>query len=217
MEVQYENKEICSKCGICCKKSGCDYLPKDFEEMGYKYLEEKLKEGNISIVCTCSFRVLHNGKKYVEPFLYMRARNINRPVIDLLSMKTTCKMLKEDGCSYELGDRPSLGVNLMPKEDMKCYPLEDPLKLIKQWEPYQRVLSKLVKRISGLSVDGRLRSDIENLFYDVMSKNFEGVSLIELEDIKKMLPLLIEVYPCEYTNAKERLKKEKYPLVMNMN
>ena len=29
--MEYENKEICKKCGgFCCKKSGCDYFVSDF-------------------------------------------------------------------------------------------------------------------------------------------------------------------------------------------
>lgn len=35
--IEYENKELCAKCGgICCKKSGCDYFVSDFQSMDTK-------------------------------------------------------------------------------------------------------------------------------------------------------------------------------------
>ena len=42
MEVKYENKEICKESGgKCCKKCGCDYLPKDFEDLSMNGLLER--------------------------------------------------------------------------------------------------------------------------------------------------------------------------------
>lgn len=44
MEKQ-ENKDICRCCGgKCCKKSGCDYAPKDFESLKINDLYNKLEE-----------------------------------------------------------------------------------------------------------------------------------------------------------------------------
>jgi len=98
--------------------------------------------------------------------LYLRARNINRPIVDLLSLKTTCSQLGPTGCNYSLEDRPSGGVNLIPKENNDCYRLIDQLKIMEFWDYYQKVLSRLVKRITGLSVEENLKKDIENLLYD---------------------------------------------------
>ncbi len=70
-----ENKELCSKCGgRCCKKSDCDYAPKDFKSLGINDLYEKLEEGNISIVSVVILKKI-KGKTLVTPFLYLRARN----------------------------------------------------------------------------------------------------------------------------------------------
>lgn len=39
METKNENFEICKKSGgYCCKKCGCDFIPKDFEELTTNYL-----------------------------------------------------------------------------------------------------------------------------------------------------------------------------------
>jgi len=45
MDVQLENLELCKKCGgRCCKKSGCDYIPDDFQELTFNYLFNVLSE-----------------------------------------------------------------------------------------------------------------------------------------------------------------------------
>lgn len=119
---EIENKEYCSKCGgYCCRKCGCDYSPADFEDLSFNGLLNTLNEGNISVVSTLDFRRI-NGKLIMAPLLYLRARNINRDVIDLLSFKTTCSMLREDGCFYEYPERPTGGKNLVPafKKEL-CY------------------------------------------------------------------------------------------------
>lgn len=206
--LNLENREICKECGgMCCKKSGCDYWVSDFEDKSYKYLYEKLMEGNISIVSTISFENLPNGNLYANPFLYLRARNQNRPIVDLLSMKTTCSMLGECGCKYGMDKRPGGGVNLIPTEDHRCKPFKNPLVEMRKWESYQKVLSKLVKRISGYSVDERFRMDVKNLFTDVINEKYEGVSQIELKEIASLIPYLVQAFPNEYEQATHECQK----------
>lgn len=216
MNIQMENKEICAKCGgYCCKKSGCDYSPNDFESLKINYLQSKLEEGYISIVSAQDFLETANGRIINRPFLYLRARNINRPMIDLLSMKTTCKSLKSDGCKYNLEDRPSGGVNLIPEDGNKlCYPLRPPLEIVKEWQIYQNILARLVKRMTGKSVQENLKIDVENLFYDCFSQNFEGVMDIEIKDILEMLPLLAKAYPEECKKAKARYNQNKLRILI---
>lgn len=149
--LQFENKAICKTCGRCCKKSGCDYSAADFKELSTNYLQQQLEKGDISIVSYLKFTHT-NSKTYVSPFLYLRARNINRPIVDLLSMKTTCSKLTDTGCSYTLEKRPRGGVNLIPQKNHQCYPLEDPYKIVSTWAKYQSVLQRLVKRFTGITV-----------------------------------------------------------------
>jgi len=206
--MEFENKEICSRCGgICCKKSGCDYIPSDFENLSINSLAAILEEGNISIVSAIKFERLPNGKIYVNPFLYLRARNTNRPIVDLFSLKTKCSQLTDNGCRYDISKRPSGGVNLIPDENL-CYHKESPLKLMSYWESYQKILSKLVKRLTGYTVEERLKLDVINVFDDLINENFEGVSQLEIIDIKKCLPQLLEYYG-EYYNE---VKKENIKL-----
>lgn len=212
---EYENKELCKTCGICCKKSGCDYWVSDFENLSFNHLYEKLMEGNISIVSTIIFEKLPNGKLYTNLFLYLRARNIDRPIVDLLSLKTTCSMLTDEGCTYDLKNRPSGGVNLIPKINGGCYHKVKPYDEMLKWESYQRVLEKLVKRISGYSVEERFRLDIIDLFANLMTENFDGVSEFEIADIFSMMPQLIESHYDEYLEAKEKVKITKKLELLN--
>lgn len=207
--MELENREICAKCGgFCCKKSGCDYIPSDFENMSINYLVTKLEEGKISIVSALKFERLPNGKIYVNPFLYLRARNTNRPIVDLFSLKTKCSQLTDNGCRYDISERPSGGVNLIPDSDFKCLPKESPIKLMSYWESYQKVLSKLVKRLTGYSVEEKLKLDVINVLEDLINGNFEDVSPLEIMDIRTCLPELLECYG-EYYNE---VKKENIKL-----
>lgn len=201
--MRVENQELCTVCGgDCCKKSGCDYAPSDFEEVTTNALFSILEEGNISIVSILHFELLKDGQLVVEPFLYLRARNQNRPIVDLLSIKTPCSMLREDGCSYDLKHRPSGGANFVPKPNRQCHPDIDPYQLMKPWESYQRVLERLVKRFTGSSVDVRLREDVFTLFSDLYQEHYEGVHPREIEDVNQMIPMLIRAYPEEYLQAR---------------
>lgn len=215
MEI-IENKEICSNCGgKCCKKSGCDYTVDDFDNLSFNYLYELLQEGNISIVSTLKITITANDKEWITPFLYLRSRNINRPIVDLLSLKTTCSQLLENGCRYTYQERPSGGKNLIPSPNYDCRHNINQRELLKEWERYQKVLSRLVKRISGMSVDQRLRLDVENLLLDLFNQNFENVSAIEIQEICGMVPHLTKAFPEESLRAKQ--KYEENPKVKSKN
>lgn len=197
-----ENKDICRQCGgFCCKKSGCDYASTDFKDLGINSLYSILLEGRISIVSAISFEKLNNGKLFANPILFLRARNIDRPIVDLLSMKKKCSQLTSKGCSYEHDNRPAGGRNLIPDENHRCHPEVSQMEIINTWNSYQRTLSKLVKRITRKTVDEQFRIDVENLFVDILNQNFDGVNEIELADIKSMLPHLVRAFPQEYDDA----------------
>lgn len=201
MENIYENKELCAKCkGKCCKKGGCQYAPSDFESIKYSYLLEKLKEGYISIVCVLDFAVL-GGKVIPKPYLYVKSRNTGRDIIDLVSLRTKCLCLTDSGCMYDFSHRPSGGVNLIPDQN-GCYPEKDPMEFIMMWQPHQDVLRKLVRQISGKTVEQKLSEDVQQLFTDLLEKNFNGVDKEELTDVLSNINRYILAFPNEYKKAK---------------
>ena len=211
--MEYENKEICAACGgICCKKSGCDYFTTDFEIINKNSMLEVLETGNVSIVSAFIFDTLANGQKKLTPFLYLRARNKNRGIVDLFSMKTQCSMLTESGCSYDLEHRPGGGVNLIPGKEV-CTHLRDPRNEMLKWKQYQGLLSKLVKRYTGKTVNTVIKENVEEVFYQILTEQFDGVQKEEIKDIKSCIFDLAECFPEEYVCAKRR--KEKNIKILN--
>lgn len=189
-----ENTEVCKNCGgRCCKKSGCDYWPSDLPDKTYKGILKFLENGKVSIVAMMNFKRI-NEKLCNFPFLYLRERNTGRDVVDLLSMKTPCSNLTEHGCSYTYEERPSGGKNLTPSKDGLCYPKEDNLQKVLEWSPSQKQLEKIVKRYTGLSIDNKIKEDVVTLLTDIKEENFKNVSELEIIDVERMLPMLIECY-----------------------
>lgn len=189
-----ENTEVCKNCGgRCCMKSGCDYWPSDLPDKTYKGILKFLENGKVSIVAMMNFKRI-NGKLCNFPFLYLREKNTGRDVVDLLSMKTPCSNLTEHGCSYTYEERPSGGKNLTPSKDGLCYPKEDNLQKVLEWSPYQKQLEKIVKRYTGLSIDNKIKEDVVTLLTDIKEENFKNVSELEIIDVERMLPMLIECY-----------------------
>lgn len=89
----------------------------------------------------------------------------------MLSIKTPCSLLTENGCPYDLEHRPSGGVNLIPgNSKYECFPKEDVKKLIEGWQSYQKPLYKVVKILTGKEVEEQI-------------------------DILGLIPLLKRVYP----------------------
>ena len=127
-------------------------------------------------------------------------------------------MLREDGCSYDFKNRPSAGANLIPATSrFDCHPKIAPIEYLRSWERYQKVLTKFVKRYCGMSLEDKLKEDIENLFYECLSGDLDTVPIEEQEDIKRMIPALIQTAPLEYEKACKRYiekgnsKKLNYP------
>lgn len=160
---EFEDKGICSSCGgMCCKNSGCNYLPKDFDNMSFEYLKGKLEGQEISITSTFDF--FCNSKKEVisvNPILHLRVKNIGKGIVDLFSKKTTCSVLTETGCPYTLEKRPSGGVYLVPKKD-GCINVYPEKKQLEDWSRHQKVLQKLVRYYTGCSVDDQVKREIIN-------------------------------------------------------
>lgn len=215
-----ENIDVCRECGgMCCIKCGCDYAVGDFEERTYKSFLDSLSVGDKSIVAMIDFRTLNNGKIIAEPTLYIRARNVNREIIDLVSMKTRCSLLLGDGCSYDYEHRPFGGRNLKPVRynEGGCRPLVNPMVYLNEWKSYQKQLSKIVKYYTGKSVIEKISEDVEELFYRCLIKDYDGVSELELIDLNGFVLLLMRAYPEEYERALRKSRGNSFTRILNKN
>ena len=71
--MRTEDRDICKECGgFCCNKSGCDYSPKDFKDLGIKALVDILNEGNVSIVAAFDYSLLRDGTKAYPATIYSK-------------------------------------------------------------------------------------------------------------------------------------------------
>lgn len=203
METKYENKDICAICkGACCKNGGCDYSALDFEFIKREYLKEEINKGYISITASHCIYQEQNGKYTHDYLLYLRARNLDRGEVDLLSVDNRCLALTNKGCSYTLENRPRGGVNLIPDKNHNCKPAVPQIEIANTWLPYQKILSKLVKFYTGNTPEKQLREDAKKFFIDCLSNNFS--SELSEERVGECLALAHQmrlVYPDIYESA----------------
>ena len=80
--MNYENKELCKKCGgMCCKKSGCDYFTTSLSISPYKNAQ-KLNEIGLELeqVCGVSYLVSDFKKNdgYKKSILFSKEYNLYR-------------------------------------------------------------------------------------------------------------------------------------------
>lgn len=160
----YINKDICGKCvDSCCKRTGCIYLPEDFESMEYEYLLNLILEGNISIVVSVfyvhptielleKYNISDLSTEFWSYYLYLKVRNIDSDIIDFLNKRSSCSMLTDSGCFYSDDKRPSLGLSLIPKKpNGPCFQSARKYnsEIDYDWIKYQDVLNRIVFTISG--------------------------------------------------------------------
>lgn len=199
---ELENKELCAKCGgYCCKAGGCMYFVTDFENMKLEYLSKILETGRVSIKASLRLEMLPNEKIVVNPILYLKARNINHDIIDLVSFQTTCASLEETGCYFDFENRPSGGVLHVPRENGACYSAFDVTSEVNKYLPYQKILQRLVKRYTGMSIYEKIKEDIEALFIKILTKDFSDVMPEERSTFDSTWGLLIQAYSEQYRNA----------------
>lgn len=133
---------MCRACGgQCCKENGCIFLPQDFSSLDFEFLKTELDKGNISISGQPLKGFYNNAWTFL---LYLRARNRNADIVDLITSGGPCKMLSDTGCLWEETQRPSLGLLVKPtKIGGPCEKKYDS-NIALDWINYNDVLSKLV-------------------------------------------------------------------------
>lgn len=219
-EIKNENKDMCKLCGgMCCLKCGCDYSANDFADLSYEGIKRELSVGDKSIVCFMDFKKDVYGKYFAIPFLYVRARNTGRDIVDLISMKKKCAVLIDTGCSHDYEHRPEGGRNLIPCKKLgePCLPMNDPFDIVKTWQPYQKVLKRIVKEYTKMDFKKRINLDVEDLFYDVLMENYQDVSVLERIELKSFVVMLAQAFPNELHNANVRYEKGKCKLLVKNN
>lgn len=161
--IELVNSEICKNCGgKCCKHCGCVYSVDNFEQLTLKELKAKLEEGKTSIIS--QFIV---NKKNVSHYLLLRARNLDRDIVDLFSIKNTCASLTPTGCSLSKEERPHGGLLFIPSKNNDCYGYYNNEVGYNEWINYQKVLERLVRQYTNKSSLEKLKEDIISVAYNL--------------------------------------------------
>ena len=196
MKSFFERPEKCKACGgVCCLRSGCDYHPADFENMTFDYLKKRLDEKEISIVSLNS--ITKEGEKIKSNIvLYLRARNTRKDIVDLISKKTTCMMLTENGCKYSMDNRPTGGVLFIAMDD-GCYQIYPPEEFVCDWLKHQEVLEKLIKHITNNSFEKEYNREVKVLMEELRQDAIDhksGKRKLDAETLAVMQTLKIQGY-----------------------
>lgn len=157
--------ETCKKCGgKCCQNFGCECHPHDF---GYNpdKMYSALKTGYYSISFTttdwASFKQTFLGitlnteniKKCLDNTLYIRMRNRNRPIVDLIHFGNVegpcCMWSPEHGCGLSFDERPLYGKFLHP-QGSTCVPAQSRIFLKESWREFQDILLQYAKEFLTL-------------------------------------------------------------------
>lgn len=204
-----ENRSICAECGgECCKGGGCAYLSTDFEALKTEVVEQALATGRVSIAASLIFEFTKNGVPSYSPILYLRARNIGRGEIDLVSIPKQCASLEEHGCHFDLEHRPSDGACIIPDANKKCGSVITRSELVESWIPYQGILRRIVKRHVGKPVEAQIKEDAELFIYDLIVPTGDSARTIYQMSHKETLKSFRIVFPEEYRKAQNRVKAE---------
>ena len=146
-EAKFTNYELCKKCGgACCKGMGCEYLPQDFNEITFDSLYNEISKGFISIDWWEGDP--RENRDEVSLAFYLRARNINSPIVDA-SWGGTCVHWQHDkGCALSWANRPTGGKMLVPlydeeQEKYSCNTNIPKREIVLEWLQYNLILNEL--------------------------------------------------------------------------
>jgi Fe-S-cluster containining protein len=145
-----ENKSICTSCGgKCCKQMPGIVSPKDANEINVDYFINMYEngyqfdywEGNLT-----------GDPEHADlTFWYLRPQTKNSVgrVVDA-SWGGECVFLTENGCPMKFKDRPAQCRALKPSPEMECNldPEYDKKEMIKEWLPYNEIITKAINIIS---------------------------------------------------------------------
>lgn len=163
------NHSICSKCGgKCCKYSGCALFPINISNpFRYSKLLKRMQTGKYSFKLSL-FQDCESSQYGYQ--LRIKARNVDRDVVDLFSAPNRCMHWRaKGGCLFTDATRPYEGLHLIPQPSYQCYPDFSANFAFEQWE---KVQSDLKKAFVKFSPNG---DDVLTTLYKQYKANIEEV------------------------------------------
>lgn len=174
---KYIDYEMCKKCGgACCKQNGCVYMPKDFEKMDFSYLRDVLEKGKVSISGQ-AINFYGNMWTYIP---YLRARNKDADIVDLITNGGPCINLTENGCCLSEEERPTFGLLVKPtKIGGPCEKINSDSAI--NWLDYSEVLEKLIKYYTNKDIIDIIVDEIAKQMIVIKQKIKDNVELSHME------------------------------------
>lgn len=176
---KYINYAMCKECGgVCCKQNGCIYLPKDFKSLEASEIIKELDKGTISI----SGQPVNFSMDKWTYIPYLRARNRDSEIVDLITNGGPCINLTASGCNLSEDNRPSCG--LLVKPTIIGGPCEKIAKnLGMEWLEYSNVLEDLIKFYTDKNMIDVIVSQISKKIVEIKKKINNDIPLSEMEKI----------------------------------
>lgn len=173
------NYDMCKACkGACCKQNGCVYKTTDFKSDDFSYLKEELEKGRISI----SGQAMPINKTSWTYIPYLRARNQNANIVDLITNGGPCINLTDNGCILSEDERPSYGLLVKPiKIGGPCDKIstEDSI----NWLDYSEVLEQLIKYYTSEEMIDIIVDEISKQMIEIKKKIKNNIPLNSMEKI----------------------------------
>ncbi len=176
---KYIDYEMCKKCGgVCCKQNGCVYLPKDFKSLEASEIIKELDKGKISISGQ-PVNFFMNNWTYIP---YLRARNKDAEIVDLITNGGPCINLTDSGCSLSENERPSCGLLVKPvKIGGPCEKIKKDVGI--EWLEYSNVLESLIKLYTNKDMIDVVVSQISEKIVSIKKKINNNIPLSEIEKL----------------------------------
>lgn len=170
----YVDSKLCEECkGACCKVAGCIFDQDQFRENGniikLDHLIEKLEEGRISISGQPVTGFFGDSWTFI---LYLKARDENADIVDILGNGGPCSQLTSNGCKFSIEKRPIYGKTVKPTKiggpcEQTADNPSDRYSFIYNWLLYYDVLSSAVEYYTGVETEKycleRLKEDAKKI------------------------------------------------------
>ena len=174
------NYDMCKKCGgACCKETGCMYVVNDFRPFNFRIIKSALDSGKISI----GGQPIELGINLWSIVLYLRARNTDSDVVDIITKGGPCVMLSDTGCLYSESERPSLGLYIKPTKIGGPCNIHNGEKYIIEWLNNYSLLQNLVRHYTDKEVYDVFQEQLDERMAVINDKKSLSIQLTPMENL----------------------------------
>lgn len=199
------NYDMCKECGgACCKETGCMYVVDDFKPFNFRTIKSALDSGKVSL----GSQPIQFRAHQWSIILFLRARNKNGDIIDLVSKGGPCMMLDENGCTYSEEERPSLGLAIKPTKLGGPCGIQGGEQYMMEWINNYSQLQNFVTKYTN--------KDVYDLFMEELNERLDTINTKKELDVE-LTPMesIIEGWYNKVIKNKEFIPAQKVKTALN--